>query len=268
MNCDKNKFLKTIKYFRKKITPQKQYNDSIDDYAKYYSNLFSHDDRPSNIDQLEIENYVDAHFQNIKNIQFNEETFTYYHVERILKNLKIGKAIGIDFLSNEMFKYGACDNLIKLLQLIFNTMIKTGHIPNDFNISLVTPITKKDSPLSPSDSRPISVSTSIALIYEALIKDKIDFRSMTSCNQFGYQNNTSCKHAYFVVNETINYYRHGKSAIHVACLDATKAFDKLWRGGLFYKLIPKIEWKLWRSIVAYYKQSKIIVKINNQRSNI
>ena len=112
------------------------------------------------------------------------------------------------------------------------------------------------------------MSTSIALIYEALIKDKIDFRSMTSCNQFGYQNNTSCKNAYFVVNETINYYRHGKSAIHVACLDATKAFDKLWRGGLFYKLIPKIEWKLWRSIVAYYKQSKIIVKINNQRSNI
>ena len=84
------------------------------------------------------------------------------------------------------------------------------------------------------------MSTSIALIYEALIKDKIDFRSITNCNQLGYPNNTSCKHAYFVVNETINYYRHGKSAIYIASLDATKAFDKLWRGGLFYKFIPKI----------------------------
>ena len=250
------------------MTPLKQTNDSIDDYAKYYSNLFSHDDRPSNKNQLEIEKYVDEHYNSIKNVQFNEETFTYHGIERILKNLKIGKAIGVDFLSNEMFKYGACNNLILLLKIIFNTMIRTGHIPNDFNISLVTPIPKKDAPLSPSESRPISVSTSIALIYEALIKDKIDFISITSRNQFGYQNNTSCKHAYFVVNETINYYRHGKSAIHIASLDATKAFDKLWRGGLFYKLIPKIDAKLWRSIIAYYNQSKIIVKINNNRSNI
>ena len=82
MNCDKNKFWKTIKYFRKKITPQKQSNDSIVDYAKYYSNLFSHEDRPSNRDLIEIENCVDEHFNFIKNIQFNEETFTYHHVER------------------------------------------------------------------------------------------------------------------------------------------------------------------------------------------
>ena len=52
-------------------------------------------------------------------------------------------------------------------------MIRTGQIPNDFNISLVTTIPKKDAPLSPSESRPISVSTSISLIYEALIKDRI-----------------------------------------------------------------------------------------------
>ena len=118
MNCDKNKFWKTIKYFRKKVTPLKQTNDSIDDYAKYYSNLFSHDDRPSNKNQLEIEKYVDEHYNSIKNVQFNEETFTYHGIERILKNLKIGKAIGVDFLSNEMFKYGVCNNLILLLKII------------------------------------------------------------------------------------------------------------------------------------------------------
>ena len=50
-------------------------------------------------------------------------------------------------------------------------------------------------------------------------------------------------------------------------LDATKAFDKLWRAGLFYKLYDRINISLWRAIVSYYKQSKIIVKIQNERSD-
>lgn len=51
-------------------------------------------------------------------------------------------------------------------------------------------------------------------------------------------------------------------------LDSTKAFDKLWRSGLFYKLINKIDPTLWRAIYSYYKESKIIVKINNKTSKV
>ena len=39
-----------------------------------------------------------------------------------------------------------------------------------------------------------------------------------------------------VVNEVINYYQRGRSPSFVVSLDATKAFDKLWRAGLFFKL--------------------------------
>ena len=46
----------------------------------------------------------------------------------------------------------------------------------------------------------------------------------------------------------------------------TKAFDKLWRDVLFYKLKYKIEPCLWRVIISYYKNSQIIVKIGSEKS--
>ena len=122
--------------------------------------------------------------------------------------------------------------------------------------------------MTPNNSRPISVSSVFTTIYEALLKSKIDFHSMLSNNQFGYKNFTSCKHAYYIVNETINYYERGNSSVHIASLDATKAFDKFWRAGLFQKVIHKIDNFIWRAIVSYYDKSKIVVKRENQKSKI
>jgi retron-type reverse transcriptase len=79
-------------------------------------------------------------------------------------------------------------------------------------------------------------------------------------NQFGYRKKTSCKHAYFIANEVVNYYKQGGSKIFFISLDASKAFDKLWRAGLFYKLIGKIESSVWRILYYYYKISTMVVK--------
>ena len=56
---------------------------------------------------------------------------------------------------------------------------------------------------------------------------KMNFTKKIHINQFGYRKKTSCKSAYFVVNETINYYRRKNSNIFLVSLDASKAFDKL-----------------------------------------
>ena len=147
-------------------------------------------------------------------------------------------------------------------------MVKFGYTPENFNIALVTPIPKKGVMEKPSDYRPISVSTTFALLFESLILEKANFDDLLSSNQFGYRKRTSCKHAYFMVNEAINYYRSGKSDLKIVSLDATKAFDKLWREGLFYKLYAKVDEWIWRSIVSYYNQSKIVVRIKDKFSEI
>ena len=81
-------------------------------------------------------------------------------------------------------------------------------------------------------------------------------------NQFGYQKNLSCKHAYFVLNECIHFHHSQNLKVEVAQLDAEKAFDTLWRVGLYYKLMDEIDDVFFRSLVNYFANSAIIVKYN------
>ena len=85
---------------------------------------------------------------------------------------------------------------------------------------------------------------------------------------FGYKKKTSCKHAFYCVNEVINFYRQGKSKIHLVSIDASKAFDKLWRDGLFFKLIGKIPNELWRILHIYYGNSRAMVKYDGLTSHV
>jgi hypothetical protein len=87
-------------------------------------------------------------------------------------------------------------------------------------------------------------------------------------NQFGYKKKTSCKHSYFLVNETINYYKQNGSKLYAVFLDASKAFDKLWRDGLFFKLMNKIPNEVWRLLYTYYRLSKIVVKYELKMSSL
>ncbi len=116
--------------------------------------------------------------------------------------------------------------------LCWNT-VSQGYLPDAFNTSVLVPIPKKQGTSSPGDYRPISVSTALSTVFESLLLMKMEWIRNFSRNQFGYRNNTSCKTAFFVANEVIQYYTFNKSNVNVISLDA--AFDKLWRHRLFYK---------------------------------
>ncbi len=268
LDKDKNEFWQTIKNFRSKCNQSNSLaNDiNISDFAEYYSNLFSHHDRPSNEDQVKIEEEVKFHFDSLKENLPNELAFSLYDIDQIIKKLKNNKASGFDFITNEMIKNAMCPELIKIFHHIFNYMYKTGYTPCNFNISLVTPIPKKGELYTPSDYRPISVSTTYAMIYERLLLQNLTINHLISSNQFGYKNKTSSKHAYYLVNEAIRYYNRSKIPLFCVSLDCQKAFDKVWRAGIFHKLIGKIDNFTWRAIYSYYNQSMIIVKLNGLMS--
>jgi len=93
------------------------------------------------------------------------------------------------------------------------------------------------------------------------------FLEQQHSNQFGYKKATSCKAAYYVANESISYYRTGRSNCHVVSLDAAKAFDKLWRDGLFEKLKPVTDPCTWRLLHRYYEESFAVVGLEGFRSD-
>ncbi len=134
---------------------------------------------------------------------------------------KSGKAVGLNGLSNEFYIYG--NSLVDVLHTIFNMMMKTSILPTGFNTSLIIPIPKSKEILAPADYRSISVSTPMCTILELLLKQRMLFPEDQHSNHFGYKNPTSCKSAYYVVNELL----------FITCLGDPTALSSVW-------MLPKL----------------------------
>ena len=102
---------------------------------------------------------------------------------------------------------------------------------------------------------------------ERIILDKSKFLYDTSANQFGFQLGLSTYQPIFLLKDTVNKYKKTKTPLYIASLDAEKAYDSLWRIGLFHKLKDKMDENLWLILISYYEKSDGILKINNKMVN-
>ena len=251
----RNAFQKIIKNHKRK-NGKKTLNDKIDfdRFSSFYSKLILNDTHYSD-EHKRIKLVVENKCDELKD-QIFEEAFEYSDVERAMKRLKNGKSTGFDFISSEMLINCKNEKMLLNFQIIFNCIFKNGLKLKNMNISTITPIPKKnESNGDPDNYRPISVSNTYCLLYENLLLEKIENVFQFSKNQFGYRRATSCKHSSFVINETRHYMVKGRSPCYIVNLDMKKAFDKLWRHCLFYKLLNQIDNSYWRAIINYYENS-------------
>ena len=133
-------------------------------------------------------------------------------------------------------------------------MLFSSKIPVNFNVSIIKPILKDPDKKTDelNNIRPISISNCLAQILEKLILLSSPKLKITHKNQFGFKGKTSCNHGLFTLKETILKYTENRSGIKIASLDAENAFDKVWRNGLFYKLLEKMDPSLWYILKIYY----------------
>ena len=269
LSSDKPKFWSKVAQHRRNIKKRVHIaatNPTPEDFVKYYSTVFSHSDRPSSTSHRLVENTVYELSNSLEGL-VGANLFSLNQIRQELDELKLDKSAGNDGTSNEFYRYGSSNALAELLCVFFNNMVTYGTLPIGFNTSLLVPIPKKQGTASPADFRPISISCPLVTMFESLLLKQMPWLTKFNRCQFGYKRNTSCKTAFFIANETINYYKHGRSNMHLVSLDAAKAFDKLWRDGLFLKLIDKMESSIWRILYKYYTNSHIIVSVDGLRSN-
>ena len=121
---------------------------------------------------------------------------------------------------------------------IFNSILYSGNIPKGVNISIMKPILKDHYKKTDEVNciRPISIPNCFFQIFEKLIFLKSYKLKMTHKNQFDFKPQTSCNHALFTLKEAILKYTENKTGIQIVSLDA----EKIWRNGLFFKLIDKL----------------------------
>ncbi len=59
----------------------------------------------------------------------------------------------------------------------------------------------------------------------------------------------------FLLKELINKYVKEKSPLNIASLDAEKAYDSVWRDGIFFKIKESIKKQFWLVMKDYYDKA-------------
>jgi hypothetical protein len=74
----------------------------------------------------------------------------------------------------------------------------------------------------------------------------------------------STLHPLFLLKELIHKHIKEETPLYIAFLDSEKAYDSVWRDGIFFKLIEVIRPQFWLVLKDYYDKSDGILKINGQ----
>jgi len=164
-------------------------------------------------------------------------------VERVITNMKRGKAPDLDRLTSEHLQYSHA-LLPVVLSKLFNLMMHNGYVPCKFGQSYTVPIPKSSCNLysksiTVDDFRGISISPVISKVFEHCILDRYSKFFLTSDNQFGFKKESGCSHALYTLKCVVDYYASFGSTVNLCALDISKAFDRMNHHGLFVKLMNR-----------------------------
>ena len=117
-----------------------------------------------------------------------------------MKILKLGKAPGLDRISNEMIKY-SFDFLKNCHVKLFNLILKTGIVPRIWCKGLITPEHKNGDPSNPDNFRPICVLSCLCKfstnILNSRLMDLCKKHNLIHALQIGFFRRLQNKRSYF-----------------------------------------------------------------------
>ena len=131
----------------------------------------------------------------------------------------------------------ANSQLLVLLSALVSSILVHGYIPKVITVPVI-----KDKNRCVNDKgnyRPICLSNIGSTIVEAVLLNRMDVYLQTTPHQFGFKSKHGTELFVFAFKELLRFYTKHGLAVHVAFLDASKAFDRVNRQKLITKLIQR-----------------------------
>ena len=177
-------------------------------------------------------------------------------VEAAIKGMKKGKAPGMDNITIEEIEAATQGSGLKTLHQLLSTIWDKEEIPSDWKKSVITPIYKKKDKLDCNNYRGISLLCHGSKLFSSIILQRIKNRTeeILSEAQAGFRVGRSTVDQIFTLRQLAEKYAEFGRDIFVCYVDFRKAFDSVWRKGL------------WRVLRHYGYPEKIIRILENMYS--
>ncbi|KAI8493802.1 hypothetical protein Bbelb_281490 [Branchiostoma belcheri] len=192
-------------------------------------------------------------------------------VSRRLKNLNPNKSPGPDNIHPRVLKEMA-EVLATPLQIIFTKSLEEGKLPREWKIGHITPIFKKGSKKSPSNYRPVSLTSVTGKVLEGIVRDRIvdhmKSNELFTKHQHGFLPGRSTVTQILECLEDWTESLDGGEPTDVIYLDFRKAFDSVPIQRLLTKIASYgIKGKLLQWIASFLSDRKQRVCVNGALSS-
>ena len=173
-----------------------------------------------------------------------DKSFTFKPIKTsfVLKQLltiKSSKATGLDNINSRLLK-DAAEIVAQPLTNIMNRSLKTGMVPYSWKEARVSPIFKSDSPINPSNFRPISILPVCMKLFERAVQNQL-VSYLTDNNilckeQSGFRKLHSTQTALLDITDYIYTNMDKGNLTGAVYIDLKKAFDCVDSETLLFKL--------------------------------
>lgn len=205
------------------------------------------------------------------NVELSSITITEDIVGKHLKKLKVSKSAGPDGLHPRVLKEIA-QYITEPLKMIYMKSIASGMLPSQWKQGHITPIFKKGNRSQPGNYRPVSLTSVLCKVLEAIIREQV-MKHMVDNNLFcdeqhGFVPGRSCMTQLITCLDEWTEMLDNGDPLDVVYLDFKKAFDTVPHQRLVNKLESygiKGEVKTW--ITNFLNNRTQRVSVNGNLSN-
>ena len=154
--------------------------------------------------------------------------FTCEEIDQCIKRLKNNKTPGGDEILNEYLKLTK-HFMLPVYETLFNLILKTGHVPEQWLIGKIKPIFKnKGDPRDPNNYRPITILSCLGKLFTAVLNDRLcnflEYNEMLHENQAGFRKHYSTTDHIFTLHSLIELLKYEKKKLFCCFVDFSKAF--------------------------------------------
>jgi hypothetical protein len=226
------KFWETVRNARQK--KRNQPDIDIKEWQNHFEKVFKSDtvDEPAAnptqvVDDVNAENYNQS-------IPLLDNPITENEVKAALKNLKAGKAEGLDGICGELLKH-ASSAIVPFLTKLFNKMFNMGYFPALWSQSVIFPLHKKGDTRNPDNYRGISLLCIASKVFTFVLNKRLyswaESAEKISTEQAGFRKGFSTVDHIFTLTSIVKkrLYSERGGKVYAAFIDYKKAFDTVDR---------------------------------------
>ena len=195
------------------------------------------------VDSIIAEHNYSKRLPSIPKEQWDRETgrkFTKAELMRIIKKLKLGKAYGDDKIPNEFLKFGG-HGLWACLVTLLNEIRDKEKVPELWNKGNISLIHKGGVHYLLDNYRGITIMSNLGKLLSSILRERLDIvverENILGEIQNGFRSGRGGDDNLLILRHVIEKSRAKGDKCFLSFIDLRKAYDRVWREGLWESLI-------------------------------